>query len=105
MTREYLILFEILDDCYRRGANDDLPALLGEMSPNIFADGMPADTMVYDDWRLKCQNMNGSLEWKQAIVNLLEEYEWKFHFCFEETKKILNEITPNELNEMIDHHR
>ena len=81
MYREYMALFQILDACYQKGANDDLPALLGEMSPYVFADLMPADKMVYDDWAIRCRDLKNALDWKPAIHSLLEEYEKEYHFA------------------------
>ena len=97
MYREYMALFQILDACYQKGANDDLPALLGEMSPYVFADLMPADKMVYDDWAIRCRDLKNALDWKPAIHSLLEEYEKKYHFCFEDTKDILNAMPEGEI--------
>ena len=101
MYREYMILFQILDYCFKKGVCDDLPALLGEMSPYIFSDFMPADRMVYDDWAIRCRKLKTSLDWKFAIISLLEEYENEYHFCFDDTKDILNEMTESEFEVFI----
>ena len=98
MYPEYMALFQILDACYQKGANDDLPALLGEMSPYVLADSMPADKMVYDDWSIRSRDLQTAIDWKRAIYSLLEEYEKAYHFCFEDTKDVLNAMTEGEID-------
>jgi len=102
LYREYLILFHILEYCFQKGVYDDLPALLGEMSPYLFSDSMPADLMVYEDWKARSQALQTPFEWKYAIISLLESYEKEYHFCFEDAKEILNELSEAEIRAFTD---
>lgn len=99
--QEYMTLFRILDYCFRKGVYDDLPPLLGEMSVDLFDDSMPADMMVYDDWKEPSRNIKSSSEWRSAIISLLESYEEKYHFCFDDTKEVLSGLTEAELDMFI----
>ena len=103
MYRKYLILFHVLDYCYQQNSDDlDLPPLLGVMSPYLWSNRMPMDHTIYDEWYDRSKDVETSDEIKKAIVEMLESYEVKFHFDFSTTKKIINHISENEMNEIIE---
>lgn len=99
MYQRYLILYHLLDYCYKNNCTDlDLPPFLGEMNPYLWEDYMPMDRTVYDEWYKKSKTTNNL---KQSVIEFLESYERKYHFDFKETKIILNGLSDKEINDII----
>ncbi len=62
---------------------DDLGALLGVMSPDMFADGRPVDGAVLEDWNGVLMKVPDSdFEWIDAVDRFLDHYEKNFGFDF-----------------------
>lgn len=43
-------MFRFLEKYYEMTGADDIGALLGSMSTNVFVDGRHADPAIWDDW-------------------------------------------------------
>ena len=50
MYAKYLILFDLLEYCYEKSDDLDLPPFLGELCPYLWG-GMPIDCNVFDKWQ------------------------------------------------------
>ena len=60
------------------------------------------DCSVYEEWYSKSIDLNSDELLIQGIISLLTQYETIYHFDFTETKKVLKELTPKEVNQMME---
>ena len=96
--KSFLMFFYILDQCYADCKGDDLGAFLGAISPEIWADGYPADKAILNDW--KELNRRQKISEKNILENtydFLTYYELHFGFDFSETKPYLKEKLTNQI--------
>lgn len=86
----YVAMYNILDDYYCRGCeNDSLASLLSDMDPNIFSDKRAADPATYIDWHncISCCIINGEIGEENIIVALkafLNYYQQEFGYHLED---------------------
>ena len=101
---KHLLLFHLLDYCWEvNDISDDLPALLGEMSPYLHLEGTPMDNEVYNDWDNICVNLNDKKDLLNKVEQLLLLYEEKYHFNFRDTKKALANISDDEIANILNY--
>ena len=100
MYANYLILFDLLEYCYPKSDDFDLPPFLGELCPYLWG-GMPIDCSAFDKWQKDSISLNTNQELLQGVIKLLESYEHLYHFDFADTKKVLSEISNDELTKII----
>lgn len=100
MYVKYLILFDLLEYCYPKSDDFDLPPFLGELCPYLWG-GMPIDCSAFDKWQKDSISLNTNQELLQGVIKLLEFYEHLYHFDFADTKKILSEISNEKLTQII----
>ena len=98
MGNNYIYIYKVLDYCYSVCEENDLGGLLGELSPDIFEDGLPADMATYDDW-IEVASKHDDL--KTAIICFLENYEKVYGFCFYKTKQCLSSIDNKLLDKLM----
>ena len=100
--QSFILLFCILDHCYQLYSGDDLGGLLGAMSPELWADGMPIDNDIIKRW----------VEWRHTDEidqsNILEEaklfllnYQKKFGFDFSKSISTLESLDGRLVEEML----
>lgn len=97
MYLQYSILFKLLDYCFDKSTDLDLPPFLGEISPYTW-EGGPMNQEVYCEWKKRSENLISVQEILFGVVDLLSFYENKYNFDFTDTKKILFEISEAQFN-------
>lgn len=90
MNKNYKILLNILENCYKICKEDDLGGLLGCMSMDVFSDGIPVDSAVYEDW---CQIASNEKNIFENAIIFLTIYEERYGFNFTKTKNNLKKFT------------
>lgn len=86
----FLICFYILDHCYFINYESDLGGILGAMSPDLMADGLPIDKAFIYNWeRLNEKQAKNNAEILNKVDSFLDYYEKQYGFSFAETRKLL----------------
>lgn len=88
--QSFLMMYYILEQCYDYYEENDLGGFLGAISPGIFADGLPVDKAIFEDWieitNLELLNNKNIIK---KIYDFLEYYEKKYEFNFSKTTEFL----------------
>ena len=98
LTPEFWFLYTVLDDCYFKCYEDDLGGLCGELSPDIWADGLPVDMATVEDWYAVCK-AQGYCEQNavDCVLLFLESYEKDFGFSLKKAKELIRGLTESEI--------
>ena len=92
----FLIFFYILDQSYEQCKEDDLGGFLGAISPELWADGVPMDKAIFNDWQRVCNpEMIDEKNILEKTYIFLDYYEKAFGFNFSKTKQWIK-IKSNE---------
>lgn len=94
LRESYLAMFYLLDGYYDTTKNNILGIILGSLNPNLFNDGMPADSAAWIDWKNCIQKtfnkeILSQAEVFQAIIVFLGFYQEEFGYNL---NWILNEL-------------
>jgi len=82
----FLAMFYFLEEMYFNDTSQgDLGALLGDLNPNLFSDGMSADIAAWRDWegifaQVNTNTFLNSQEVYQAVEKFLEMYQSQYGF-------------------------
>ena len=100
IEQDYKDMLRILDHYYFQTYNDDLGALLGCLSMDIWADRLPADLADYEIWLDSIEPIKDS-EIVTKIVTFLEKFSSEFKtFDFETTISFVKSLSEEQIKEI-----
>lgn len=100
INTDYKNMIKILNYCYHaNGRNDDLGALLGVLSIDIWKDNGPTDIADYNIW-LECVSSIADNDIVSKVVFFLERLMDQFGFQFRSTILFLERLSSEEVDKM-----
>lgn len=100
IEQDYKDMLRILDRYYFQSYNDDLGALLGCLSMDIWADRLPADLADYGIWLDSIEPIKDS-DIVTKIVTFLEKFSSEFKtFDFETTIFFVKSLSEEQIKEI-----
>lgn len=101
----FWILFVLLERCYfstRTLETDGLGGLLGALSPELWADGLPADKALLDDWdALRDTASPAQAAMLRRIGLFIDRYADGFAFSAEAVRHWLADLTPEQYDDAL----
>jgi hypothetical protein len=89
----FLVMYFILKQCYELCGEESLGIFLGEISPELWGNGMPIDRALLDDWISFFENRSMQKDCFTAAIRIfLCQYEGEGGFDFSHTKRLLPDI-------------
>ena len=95
-------MVKILDFIYFQTYDDDLGSLMGNLSTNIWADGLPADWADYEFW-LACVEPFKKADLKTQTIEFLNAFSAEYpSYDMSATILYVESLTIEQINQIVE---